>query len=46
MTSMCVGNGHAGEGNESTRKGEQLPGPDGTLGELEFQPREGALIRG
>lgn len=41
MTSMCVGSGQAGEGNDSTRRGEQLPGPGGTLGELEFQHREG-----
>lgn len=38
---MCGGNGHAAVGNEATRRAlgveEELPGTDGTLGELEFQ---------
>lgn len=41
MTSMCVGNGHAGEGNESTRRGNSSLGLMGHWGGLEFQPREG-----
>lgn len=41
MTSMCVGNGHAGEGNESTRRGNSSLGLMGHWGSLNFSPGKG-----
>lgn len=41
MTSMCVGNGHAGEGNESTRRGNSSLGLMGHWGSLDFSPGKG-----
>lgn len=38
MTSMCVGNGHAGEGNESTHRGSSSLGLMGHWGSLYFSP--------
>lgn len=41
MTSMCVGNGHAGEGNESTRRGNNSLGLMGHWGSLSFSTGKG-----
>lgn len=41
MTSMCVGNGHAGEGNESTRRLNCSLGLMGHWGSLDFSPWKG-----
>lgn len=41
MTSMCVGNGHAGEGNESTHRGNSSLGLMGHWGSLDFGAGKG-----
>lgn len=41
MTSMCVGNGHAGEGNESTGRGSNSLGLMGHWGSLNFSTGKG-----
>lgn len=41
MTSMCVGNGHAGEGNDSTRRGNSSLGLMGHWRSLSFSSGKG-----